>query len=69
MKKRLFGLVFLVFIFAISLGGCASMNAKMQEWCGFEAKKTVETAPPPVAVARPAPQPPPAAPPIKKDRN
>ena len=66
MRKRLFGLVLLVFIFAISLGGCASM----QELCGVK-KAAVET-PPPVAIARPAPQPPPAvvaAPPIKKDRN
>jgi hypothetical protein len=61
-----FGLVLLVFIFAITLGGCASM----QEWCGV--KKT--EAPPPVQVAAPAkapepvkPAPPP--PPPKKDRN
>jgi hypothetical protein len=65
MRRRLFGLVLFVFI-GISLGGCASM----QELCGVK-KAAVET-PPPVALARPAPQPPPAAvpaPPIKKDRN
>ena len=60
-----FGLVLLVFIFAVTLGGCASM----QEWCGPQKKAE---APPPAQVAkaepvRPAPAPPP--PPPKKDRN
>jgi hypothetical protein len=61
-----FGLVLLAFFFAVSLGGCASM----QEWCGPH--KKAET-PPPAQVAKapepvkPAPLPPP--PPPKKDRN
>ena len=60
-----FGLVLLVFIFAISLGGCASMR----EWCGFKAEKAVET---PVQVVQKAPEPvkpAPPPPPPKKDRN
>ena len=63
-----FGLLLLVFFFAVSLGGCASM----QEWCGFEAKAVVETTPP-VKVVQKAPEPvktvQPPPPPIKKDRN
>ena len=60
-----FGLVLLVFIFTVTLGGCASM----QEWCGFK-KET----PAPVQVAAPAKapepvKPPPPVPPPKKDRN
>ena len=60
-----FGLVLLVFIFAITLGGCASM----QEWCGPQ--KKAET-PPPVQVVQKAPAPEPVKPlppPPKKDRN
>ena len=60
-----FGLVLLVFIFAITLGGCASM----QEWCGPHKKAE---APPPVQVAQKAPEPvkqAPPPPPPKKDRN
>ena len=60
-----FGLVLLVFIFAITLGGCASM----QEWCGPH--KKAETPPPVQAVQKaPAPEPvKPLPPPPKKDRN
>ena len=60
--KRI-GLVLLVFIFALSLGGCSCIQ-----------KQPVEETPPP-AVVKPAPQPPPPpaavkpAPPVKKDRN
>jgi len=60
-----FGLVLLVFLFAISLGGCASM----QEWCGLKKAET----PAPVQVVQKAPEPvkpaPPLPPPPKKDRN
>jgi hypothetical protein len=66
--KRSFGLVLLVVFFALSLGGCASM----QEWCGPHKAAVVET-PPPVKVVQKAPEPvktvQPAPPPIKKDRN
>ncbi len=58
------GLVLLVFCFAITLGGCASM----QEWCGAKKAET----PPPVQVAapvKPQPAPPVPPPPPKKDRN
>jgi|WetSurMetagenome_2_1015567.scaffolds.fasta_scaffold01927_7 hypothetical protein len=61
--KRI-GLVLLAFCFAITLGGCASM----QEWCGVKKAET----PPPVQVAQKAPEPvkpAPPPPPPKKDRN
>jgi hypothetical protein len=66
-----FGLVLLVGFFALSLGGCASMNASLQELCGSEARKAAET-PAPVQVVQKAPAPEPAKPlppPPKKDRN
>ena len=57
-----FGLVLLVFMFAISLGGCGSM-------CG--PKKVAAETPAPVQVAKaPEPvKPAPPPPPPKKDRN
>ena len=58
-----FGLVLLVFMFAISLGGCGSM-------CG--PKKVAAETPAPVQVVQKAPEPvrpAPPPPPPKKDRN
>jgi len=62
-----FGLVLLVFIFAISLGGCASM----QEWCGPQKMAAATPAPAQVVAQAPpkAPEPVKPPPPPKKDRN
>jgi len=56
-----FGLVLLVFIFAISLGGCSCLQ-----------KQAKDETPPPVQVVQKAPEPAkpaPPPPPPKKDRN
>jgi hypothetical protein len=60
-----FGLVLLVFIFAISLGGCSCLQKEVKS----------ETAPPVQVVEKAPPKapepvkPPPPPPPPKKDRN
>ncbi len=74
MKKRSFGLALFFIFIGMTLGGCASMNARMQEFCGHEKEKAeivAQYSPP--AVVQPAPERPPApvqpVPPPKKDRN
>jgi hypothetical protein len=73
MRKRLFGLALFFIFIGITLGGCASMNARMQEYCGHEKEKAEVVAQySPPAVVQPAPYRPPAevpVPPPKKDRN
>ena len=70
MRKRSFGIALFVVVIAMTLGGCASMQA----WCNQDAKKEAEIAAArPPAVVQEAPPRPPAvvqpAPMPKKDRN
>lgn len=73
MRKRSFGLALLFIFIGVTLGGCASMNARMQEYCGHKKEKAeivAQYSPPPAV--QPAPyRPPPVAPtpPPKRDRN